>query len=421
MKQSFGMNFLPLNHKEIMKYIKTAFVLILGLAFVYSCKDERAITKKEVAKQWFKGNLHTHSYWSDGDEFPEVIMDWYKSKGYQFLALTDHNTLAEGEKWITIKEDSIYQKAFKKYLEDYGKDWVEHKLDSDKILVKLKTYTEYKSKFEEPGKFLAIQSEEITDSFEDKPLHMNVTNVEYRIDPKGGASVVEVLQNNLDQVLKQRKETGTPMFPHVNHPNFGYGVALEDMISLKGERFFEVYNGHPMVHNMGDSVHISTENMWDLINISYIENKKPIMYGLATDDSHHYHRKGSEWSNAGRGWVMVQADTLSAKSLITAMETGQFYSSTGVELQKIEGTLGKLSIEVVPETNITYTIEFIGCKKGDSETQVLKSIEANSGSYEMPDDLLFVRCKVTSSKKQENPIENLIYEMAWTQPIVPSD
>ena len=50
--------------------------------------------------RWLKGNLHTHSFWSDGDDFPEMIADWYKGKGYQFLALTDHNVLSEGEKWI---------------------------------------------------------------------------------------------------------------------------------------------------------------------------------------------------------------------------------------------------------------------------------------------------------------------------------
>ncbi|NND80278.1 MAG: histidinol-phosphatase, partial [Maribacter sp.] len=60
-----------------MNYLKRTFVLLLGLAFIYSCKEESAITKKEEALQWFKGNLHTHSYWSDGDEFPEVIMEWY--------------------------------------------------------------------------------------------------------------------------------------------------------------------------------------------------------------------------------------------------------------------------------------------------------------------------------------------------------
>lgn len=394
------------------------FFIFLSIAIFGSCKQKNTPNEITPEKKWYKGNLHTHSYWSDGDEFPEVIMDWYKSKGYQFLALTDHNTLAEGEKWITIKEDAIYQNAFKRYLDTYGVDWVEYKLDSGKISVKLKTFEEYRSRFEEAGKFLTIQSEEITDNFGDKPIHMNATNLVRKIDPKGGGSVAEVLQNNLDQVIKQRQETGIPMFPHVNHPNFGYGVALEDMISLKGERFFEVYNGHPMVHNMGDSVHISTENMWDLINISYVGSKKPIMYGLATDDSHHYHKKGSEWSNAGRGWVMVHTDTLSAASLISALESGDFYSSTGVELLKIDNISGNISIEVDPESDIGYTIDFIGCMKGDSEIRVLKSINATSASYKMPEDLLFVRCKITSTKKQANPIEKLVNEMAWTQPVV---
>ncbi len=400
-----------------MKSQKIILVLFCLLVFG-SCKQnasKSAITKEST---WYKGNLHTHSYWSDGDEFPEPILDWYKSQGYHFLSLTDHNTLAEGDKWIEIKADSIYQNAFKKYLDTYGPKWVEYKIDSGKTLVKLKTYAEYKSKFEEPGRFLTIQSEEITDSFEDKPLHMNATNLEQKINPSGGGSVVEVLQNNLDQVLKQRKETGTPMFPHVNHPNFGYGVALEDMISLKGERFFEVYNGHPMVHNMGDSVHISTENMWDLINISYLKDKKSIMYGLATDDSHHYHKKGSTWSNAGRGWVMVQADTLSSKSLINAMEDGKFYASTGVQLREISNTSSELFIEVATEPGTDFTIDFIGCLKGETETRILKTVQGQKAKYKMPENLLFVRSKITSSKKQDNPIEGLIFEMAWTQPVI---
>ena len=50
--------------------------------------------------KWLKGNLHTHSLWSDGDDFPEMIGDWYKRNGYQFLALTEHNVIAEKERWI---------------------------------------------------------------------------------------------------------------------------------------------------------------------------------------------------------------------------------------------------------------------------------------------------------------------------------
>ncbi|WOD42728.1 PHP domain-containing protein [Hwangdonia lutea] len=388
-------------------------LIVVFFIILSSCNKE----KTESKKQWFKGNLHTHSYWSDGDEFPEVIMDWYKSNGYQFLALTDHNTLAEGDKWKTISKDSIYQNAFKNYLNTYGDDWVNYRVDSlNRTQVKLKTYEEYRPKFEEDGKFLIIQSEEITDGYNGKPIHINATNVKRKIDPQGGNSVLEVMQNNLDEVAKHKEEFGTPIIAHINHPNFGYAISLEDMIALKNEQFFEVYNGHPHVNNSGNDEHISTELMWDYINIAYIENNKPIMYGLATDDSHHYHRKGRKWSNAGRGWIMVQADTLSAKSLINAMETGQFYASTGVELSDLTFENNRLSVAVKTNENTTYKIAFIGCKKGQGEPETLASFESDKASFEIAKDMLFVRCKITSSKLHENPIEDLLFEKAWTQP-----
>ncbi len=389
--------------------ILTIFIIFL------SCNKEKESSKK----QWYKGNLHTHSYWSDGDEFPEVIMDWYKSNGYQFVALTDHNTLAEGEKWKTISKDSIYQNAFKNYLNTYGSDWVTYKVDSlNRTQVKLKTYEEYRPKYEEDGKFLIIQSEEITDAYNGKPIHINATNVKRKIDPQGGNSVLEVMQNNLDEVAKHKKEFGTPIIAHINHLNFGYAIGLEDMIALKNEQFFEVYNGHPAVNNSGNDEHISTELMWDYINIAYLENNKPIMYGLATDDSHHYHRKGSNWSNAGRGWIMVQADTLSAKSLINAMEAGQFYASTGVTLNDLTFENNTLSVAVKTYENTTYKIDFIGCKKGQGEPKVFASFESDKASFGLSNDMLYVRCKITSSKLHQNPIEDLLFEKAWTQPYI---
>ncbi len=45
---------------------------------------------KEPAGQepaWYQGNTHTHSFWSDGDDFPEMVADWYKRNGYHFLVL----------------------------------------------------------------------------------------------------------------------------------------------------------------------------------------------------------------------------------------------------------------------------------------------------------------------------------------------
>jgi predicted metal-dependent phosphoesterase TrpH len=165
-----------------------------------------------------------------------MIMDWYKTNGYNFVALSDHNILADGEKWIKVVKSSMYQEGFEKYLSKYGSDWVTHTVDSGRTHVKLKTYLEYKPLFEGEH-FLIIQSEEISDKFGDKPIHMNVTNVQSLIQPQGGESVTQVMQRNVDAVLKQRAETGVAMFPHINHPNFFYGVSLQDIIDLRGERF----------------------------------------------------------------------------------------------------------------------------------------------------------------------------------------
>ncbi|MDC1460233.1 histidinol-phosphatase, partial [Flavobacteriaceae bacterium] len=95
--------------------------------------------------------------------------------------------------------------------------------------------------------------------------------------------------------------------------------------------FFEVYNGHPAVHNEGDDLHIDLETMWDLINISYYDNDKPLLLGIATDDSHNYHQRSTSLSNTGRGWVMVNSKKIETLSLIESMESGNFYSSSGIE------------------------------------------------------------------------------------------
>lgn len=388
--------------------------ILIFLVAITSCGER----KSSASLKWFKGNLHTHSYWSDGDEFPEIIMDWYKSNGYHFVALSDHNTLAEGDRWVVIPEDSLYQNAFQNYLDMYGTEWVTYEKDSlDRIRVKLTMLQDYRSRFEEEGNFLIIQSEEISDRFGSKPLHLNATNIQKKIDPQGGNSVVEVLQNNIDAVIRQREELNIPMIPHVNHPNFGHAIELEDMIALRNERFFEVYNGHPSVHNSGDSIHLSTETMWDLINIAYINNNQPLMYGLATDDAHNYHVKGSKWSNAGRGWIMVEAGSLSTASIIEAMEAGRFYASTGVEIKKLEVDNKKLSVEVDKEKDITYTISFIGCRAGKDHPEIFETIEDYKASFEFKEDMLYARCKIVSSKLHGNPIEDFLYETAWTQPV----
>lgn len=387
------------------------------LAFVLIC----LLTGCDEARQeatWYKGNLHTHTYWSDGDAYPEMVLDWYKTNDYHFIALSDHNTLQAGERWKKLPKSHIYQQAFEDYLAKYGQDWVEHKSDSTGIQVKLKTEAEYAPLFQD-DEFLILRAEEITDSFDGKPLHMNASNIQEYIAPRHGNSVAETLQHNIDALHEQRSKTGQPMIPHINHPNFGWAISVEDMKALKGERFFEVFNGHPLVNNYGDSARMGTEEMWDQINIAYLQRGQPLMYGLATDDSHHYHKFGGQFSNSGRGWIMVKALSLSPVALITAMEAGEFYASTGVTLKKLDQQSGSISMEIEPESGIDYHIEFVGVSKGSDRSEVLKTVQGTSASFDFDDNMLFVRARVISTKRKENPFKEGDFEMAWAQPVLP--
>jgi hypothetical protein len=269
---------------------------------------------------YWKGNLHTHSLWSDGDDFPEMIADWYKQHGYHFLTLSDHNTLADGERWIDIPaSNATRQLAVKKYAARFGNTWVERrpKPKDDKIeQVRLKPLAEFRSVLEAPGRFLLIPGEEITHKFAKYPVHMNAINLRDVVAPTDGASVAETISVNLRAVAEARRKKGWRTIAFLNHPNFGWGVKAEDMLTEE-LRFFEIFNGHPSVRNYGDDTHASAERMWDiLLALRLGKHKLPIVFGMATDDAHGYHAYGVGKVNPGRGWIMVKAPYLTAEAIV---------------------------------------------------------------------------------------------------------
>ena len=383
------------------------------------------ITPPLYAQQWYKGNLHTHSLWSDGDDYPEMIMAWYKASGYHFVGLSDHNTLQDGEKWRWIPKAPERRRAFERYLHQYGPEWVVYeKRGGDSLGVRLKTFKEYVPLFQEAGRFLILPSEEISASYAGKPIHLNATNIKGFIPVQRGNSVTEVMQSNIDAVLAQRRITGQPMFPHINHPNFHFAINTQDMQGLKNERFFEVFNGHPDVFNYGDSSHVNLETMWDQINLHYVQIGQPLMYGLATDDSHNYLFFGLKYANTGRGWVMVRSDSLHGGAIVEAMEAGQFYATTGVEIEDLAQSSQAIAFRIKTQPGIEYKVQFIGVLKGKSQSEVLKEINIKGSdpatvSYTLRGDEWFVRAKISSNKDKFNPYFPGDFEIAWTQPMAP--
>jgi hypothetical protein len=415
--------------------------------------------------RWFKGNLHTHSLWSDGDDYPEMIADWYKRHGYHFLAISDHNVMQEGLRWFELRQPislkgEVVQRGggavLQKYLARFGSDWVEQRERDGKREVRLKPLNEYRALLEEPGKFLMIPSEEISSNWKQPktadspelggPVHINAANLRDLIPAAEGESAVEVMQRVIDAVLAQQEKTGQPMLPHLNHPNFRWAITAEDLMQVRNQRFFEVYNGHPGVNNDGDDAHLGMDAMWDAILTRRLTDLNlGVVYGVGVDDAHNYHDIRIGRSNTGRGWVMVRARHLTPESIIRAMEAGDFYSSSGVVLSDVRRTDNRLALDIDPEPGVTYVTQFIGTRVGydrttellqppanDSTTRrtlphrryskdvgaVLAEVKGTRASYTLKGDEIYVRARIVSSKPKENGSVAGEFETAWTQPLV---
>lgn len=299
--------------------------------------------------QWFKGNTHAHTIESDGDSTPEEVTRWYKEHGYNFLVLSDHN--------VHTAIDRLNRR------------------------------------YAVPGSFTLIRGEEVTSAFEGKAIHVNGIDTRGRIGRQQGSSVLEILQRSVDAV---RTQDGVP---HINHPNFTWALTAEQLRSVKNNKLFEIYNGHPMVNNAGGGGVAGTEAAWDVILSSGI-----LLYGIAVDDAHHFKDLGNpKLAGPGRGWIVVRAPELTPRAILTAMERGEFYASTGVELTDYQLTASAMTVTVRTESFAKYRIQFIG-----SGGTVLHEGLESPATYEYRGTEGYVRARVLDSNGR----------IAWCQPVL---
>lgn len=299
-----------------------------------------------VGPRWFKGNTHAHTALTDGDSPPDTVVTWYRSRGYHFLVITDHDRITDP---ATLA----------------------HHVDSTFILV--------------PG-------EEVTARYDTLPVHVNGLNLARVVRPQPGEGVGATLRANVDSV---RAAGGVPQ---INHPNFRWALKEQDIHAAGGARLFELFNGHPLVNNFSAGGLVGTEALWDRL----LSAGRRI-YGVATDDSHHFIRYGARQANPGRGWVVVRARSLTPDAIAQALDGGQFYASTGVELEDVIVTPTRLEIRIRPgHVDFAYTTQFIG-----SNGRVLAETFANPAVFELKTPERYVRAKITSTDGA----------VAWVQPV----
>ena len=296
--------------------------------------------------RWLKGNTHTHTLESDGDSPPQLVATWYKTHGYNFLVLSDHNVLVDPARFASLMDSA----------------------------------------------FLLIPGEEITTAFQKKPVHVNGLNIHQVIPPRTDTTLLGTVQKNVDAV---REAVGVP---HINHPNFGWALSQDILARVEHDKLIEIHNGHPLVHNEGGGDSPGMEAVWD-----HLLTMGKRIYGIAVDDAHHFQGEfAPERSNPGRGWVVVRTNKLDAAAVMTALEAGRFYASSGVALDSISIGTDEMTIHITQHGDFKFTTEFIG-RAGE----VLKRTGANPATYKLSGGESYVRARI---------IDSMGY-MAWVQPV----
>jgi hypothetical protein len=397
------------------------------------------VLQADAGHAWYRGNLHAHTLWSDGDEFPESVVERYRRAGYQFLALTDHDRLQEGEAWIEPQGRAAGGEARVRATRAFAAVPESRSVDG-RMQVRLRRFRELEQHFAQPGHFLLLPAEEISDAVGPLSIHVNAIGVGAAVAPaREREDVALSIARDYEAATAAARQPGSLLL-QLNHPNFTYSVTAEQLMRLRGSPFFEVFNGHPLSNNLGDGLHPPVERLWDIALAWRLDVLGlPLLYATATDDSHHYAPGGD--ATPGRGWIEVLSPALRADALFDAMHAGRFYASTGVRLRRIVATDDRLEVEVEPQPGVEHTIEFIGTRRGfdtrstlpvsatgraihasrrysDKIGRVLSRRSGPRATYRFAPDDLYVRARVTSSLRHADPSQPFQYAQAWVQPVI---
>ena len=219
---------------------------------------------------WYKGNLHCHTTISDGKVSPEEVVEIYKSHGYSFLAMTDHNIYDYSAGYST--PDFLTFPA------------VECNVNVTGATSKCYHFVGYNDGGD--GMF--------PDGFRTEvPEWRGISTAQ---------GIIDNLRMHDNQVILAH-----PVWSRTEPPEF---------VGLKGLIGMEVYNTCcDLECHTG-----CAELYWD----SLLRRGKRL-WGFASDDSH----KREEMA---RGWIVVKASELTRNVLIRSITLGSFYASTGPEI-----------------------------------------------------------------------------------------
>jgi len=306
----------------------------------------------------FKGNLHMHTTWSDGEQSAEEVAKLFQDKGYHFIAITDHDIYARTE--VLNTPNFIILPG----MERGGLNPVADK---------------------NPGYHFGVLDDPASNPELERFSHLEKFPIPL---PWEGDHSPQML------IDEMRAHGNLVIF---NHPEW-HLTRFEDMVKYDGFFAIEIYN-HATEWSTSSAYGTA---YWD----HALQNGKRV-FGIAADDSHSH---DASWAvpEFGGGWVQVQANALTQPDIIESLKNGQFYSSTGPEVYDLCVEDGELKIECSPCKFIMFKAfpqrgPFIGnFATGKPLTSAAMEIEA---------DMTYIRVECVDFEGN----------VAWTNPVFVAD
>lgn len=273
--------------------------------------------------QFYRANLHCHSTCSDGHLTPEELKQIYQSAGYSVLAYSDHNVLLDhtdlnDENFLafTACELDINQKGAE--CAAANRCYHINFYPEDPHQTALPCYN--------PAYVWGKNQTELRDA---QPY---IGTADYVRD-------YDNVNDLLEEFAKHR------FLAMINHPTWSQ-QTMEDYRTLKPGSFFalELYNHGCFV---GGYDEINSHIYDELLRMGHH------IFGTATDDNHNWCPQDTQdWDSLG-GFVMIHAKELSHKAIYDALKAGQFYASTGPEIQNMFIEDNVLVVQTSPAAKVT--------------------------------------------------------------------
>lgn len=267
-------------------------------------------------KKQYKANLHCHSVLSDGHLTPEELKALYRSRGYDILAITDHERphchqdLAQPDFMLITGYECYIRPDPQAHYNPYNKEVHLNLFARDPRNTTMICYNEAFCKY--------LRRDHALDEITSRA---------------GSQRPREYTRAYIDEYIRTARENG--YIVAYNHPYWSMEDEA-DILAHQGCFSMEICNYGSYLMN-------GLEHCGALYDKMLCSGKRVFCH--AADDNHNVYPVDDPRNDSFGAFSMILPDAFTYDGVIAAMETGEMYASMGPLFKEISIDDGKLHVE----------------------------------------------------------------------------